>query len=126
MNDLQNNADLIESPRAIKTQVREFFAADRGKYIVEWGARITDGALVFHFFPSPVSDPWDPEYLMPERLKFGIEASFDTSRVTCGYVEEMNSFYVICGEYGMGIDQRPLAKRFLAAIEAYGTAAAEL
>lgn len=117
---------LLQGERPIQTQVKEFFASDRGDYLAEWGVRVTDRALIYHFYPpkgtenQPNTMGWDPSYDMPGRLQEAIKAVFDTSRITCGFAEEQKSFYVIAGGYGRGLDPRPLAERFLDEIDEVG------
>lgn len=124
----QTRSGVLSSERPIQTQVKEFFASDRGAYLAEWGVRVTDYALIFHFYPpkdaeeEPNTMGWDPGFEMPARLEKAIGQVFDTDRITCGFVQEQQSFYVIAGGYGRGLDPRLLAERFLDMIDvAFGT-----
>lgn len=121
--------ELLTEERPIRTQVKEFFASDRGEYLAEWGVRVTDRALIFHFYPPRgpededgelVALEWNPSFDMPTRLQVALDAVFDTDRITCGFVDEERSFYVIAGGYGRGFDPRPLAERFLDRIDGAG------
>ena len=114
--------ELLGEERPIQTQVKEFFASDRGNYLAEWGVRITDRALIFHFYPPKGEDGeelgWSGGFDMPNRLKAAMDAVFDVARLSTGFVDEAASFYVIAGGYGRGFDPRPLAERFLDQIDA--------
>lgn len=90
---------------------------ERG-YLVEYGVRVNDNAMVFHFFPIPDNlDAWK-RLEMPKRLEAALPQCFELSRVTAGYEPEYDSFYVIAGGYGNVPDPRGLAHRFLSRVDA--------
>jgi len=93
-------------------------AMDTPNFLVEYGVRIDDQAVVFHFFSAKDRSTWDPEYRMDERLRRAIDANFDTRKITCGFAAEMDSFYVIVGGLGAGPDPWPLVERFLSDVQA--------
>lgn len=87
-------------------------------YLVESGVRATDSALVIHLFPLPSSDsPWQ-RLEMTRRLERALPQVFDTTRLSAGYTEEFDSFYVIAGGYGNVPDHRGLVRKFLSVLDA--------
>lgn len=98
-------------------------AMDTPNFLVEYGIRVDDQAMVFHFFSAKDRSTWDPEYRMDERLRRAIDANFDTRKITCGYALEMDSFYVIVGGLGAGPDPWPLVERFLSDVQAHSEGA---
>jgi len=108
-------------PMGVEAVIPDPKAEARLHYVANYGRRITDGALVFHLFP-PLTDAgsigeWGEDSTITQRLERAIPATFDVDRVTAGYEETMDSFYVICGGYGDVPDMRLLIKRFLDAID---------
>jgi hypothetical protein len=93
-------------------------AQDTKNFLVEYGVRLDDQAMVFHFFSPKDAVTWDPTYRMDARLKRAIDGSFDVSRVTAGFAPDVDSFYVIVGGLGASPDPWTLAERFLASIDA--------
>ena len=93
-------------------------AMDTPNFLVEYGIRVDDQAVVFHFFSAKNRTSWDPEYKMDVRLQRGVDRNFDTTKVTCGFAVEMDSFYVIVGGLGAGPDPWPLVERFLFDVQA--------
>jgi hypothetical protein len=108
--------NVLQKERSIARQVPDFQAEDRPKYLVEYGVRITDQALVFHFYPK--GEDWDPDWKMDKRLEHAIPEVFQIERIGTDYVMEYSSFCVIAGGYGSVPDPRLLAKRFLDAVDA--------
>lgn len=98
-------------------------AMDTPNFLVEYGVRVDDQAVVFHFFSAKDRLTWDPAYRMDDRLRRAIDANFDVSKVTCGYASEMDSFYVIVGGLGAGPDPWPLVERFLSDVQAHSEGA---
>ena len=115
------NSSFFEGERPIQTQVREFFAEERQNYIVEWGVRVVDSALILHFYPPKDVGGWELSYDMPKRLEHAIREHTNVDQVTCGFVDEYASFFVIAGGYGAGPDQRPFMKTFLDALDSYAS-----
>jgi hypothetical protein len=93
-------------------------ALDTPNFLVEYGVRADDQAFVFHFFSAMDKSEWDPAYKMDVRLRRGIDKNFDTTKVTCGFAVEVDSFYVIVGGLGAGPDPWPLVNRFLSDVQA--------
>lgn len=93
-------------------------ALDTPNFLVEYGVRADDQAVVFHFFSAMGKSEWDPAYMMDTRLRQSIDKNFDTSKVTCGYAVEVDSFYVIVGGLGAGPDPWTLVNRFLSDVQA--------
>lgn len=91
-------------------------AKETPHYLAEYGLRVDDGALVFHFFP-PRGDGWDPSYQMDKRLERAIAEVFDVQRVSADYAEEIKSFCVIFGGAARAPDPLALASLFFAQIE---------
>jgi hypothetical protein len=113
----------FHTPERIQRTVPNLQAESRKRYIVEWGGRVTDGALILHFFPplTPEGDigVWPDDSDMDKRLEKAIPAIFDTNRVTAGFEPEWDSFYIIAGGYAASLGVRLLVKRFLDAVDSY-------
>jgi len=86
------------------------------KYAVEYGPRIDDGAVVFHFFPADRG--WDLSYEMPLRLEAAIAKHLSRFPVHTSFIEELNSFCVIAA-IGSSLDPELLTTRFLNEIVAW-------
>jgi hypothetical protein len=101
----------VEAQYVIPNQVTEH----RKHYIVAHGTRVTDNALVFHFYPLVGENrkwlDWTPGFDLHRRLETVLPDVFDTECITCGYEQEYNSFFVIAGGYGMVPDPRGLARK---------------
>jgi hypothetical protein len=110
LQDVRGNSLLPHVPNPL--------ALDTPNFLVEYGVRLDDQAMVFHFFSAKDRPTWDPTYHMEQRLKRAVDKNFDTQKVSCGYALEMDSFYVIVGGLGAGPDPLPLAERFLRDVEA--------
>lgn len=93
-------------------------ARDTKDYLVEYGVRVDDKAMVFHFFSPKDADTWSPTAKMDERLKAAIDATFQVKNVTAGFTPELDSFYVIVGGLGASPDPWPLVDRFFRALDA--------
>ncbi len=102
---------------SLKEAVPDLLAKDTPGYLVEYGIRIDDGAMVFHFFPPKDRGDWDPGWRMDTRLERALPGCFDVSAVSAGYAEELRSFYVIVGGLGSAPDPWPSVERFFAAID---------
>jgi hypothetical protein len=111
----------FHTPEKIQHVIPNLKAEARENYVVEWGARVTDGALVFHFFPPLLVNgqlgKWPHDSIMDKRLEHAIPAVFDTGRVTAGYEKDWESFYIIAGGYASSLDARLLAKRLFDAAD---------
>jgi hypothetical protein len=100
----------------LKAAIPELLARDTPEFFVEYGIRIDDHAMVFHFYP-PKSSPgrWVEVSRMAERLERAIPKHFDVAggRVRATYAEELHSFCVIVRGLGAAPDPWPLVARFL-------------
>lgn len=85
-------------------------------FLCEYGPRIDDDALVFHFYP-PLDKTWDPAYAMDKRLSSAIHSTLQASKYQAGYAEEMESFYVIVFGAMLAPDPWSLCAMFFDAIE---------
>lgn len=95
-------------------------------YVVEYGVREDDGAMIFHFYP-PGTDwskyppeklgVWSPTYGMDRRLEAAMPAIFDTRFIKATFTEEMQSFCIIVHGLGRSPDPWPLVNRFLDRID---------
>lgn len=104
---------------ALSPHIPNPLAMDTPNFLVEYGIRADDQAVVFHFFSAKDKPTWDLSYKMDERLRRAIDTNFDTRKVTCGYAVEMDSFYVIVGGLGAGPDPWSLVARFLSDVQAH-------
>lgn len=93
-------------------------ALDTATFMVEYGIRSDDSAVVFHFFSPKEVNEWSDDYHMDIRLKRAIDKNFDVTKVSCGYAKEMDSFYVIVGGLGDGPDPWTLVERFFRDVDA--------
>lgn len=66
-------------------------------YRCTYGVRLDDFAGVVHFYRLEGA-PWHPDF--PVKLQRAVEAALDVSKVNLGYVEKLDSFYLIVGELG--------------------------
>lgn len=80
----------------------------------EYGIRVSDDAMVFHFYPE--GGPWSDDFVpvMEESLLRNYPMS--KYKLTGGYVPELDSFWVIVAEAGRGMAPLVLAERFLSQI----------
>ena len=117
MNDLRSAQLQDVKANSLMPVIPNPLAMEAEGFLVEYGVRIDDQAMVFHFFSPKDAATWDEKYRMDARLKRAIDSNFDTRKITCGYVREMDSFYVIVGGLGSGPDPWPLAERFLRDVE---------
>lgn len=107
---------------SLQEDVPDRQAISREKYVADWGVRVSDNALVLHFFPpltaeGKISEDWDYTYEMDKRLERAIPSVFDVSRVTAGFEKEYNSFFIIVGGGGSVLDVRLFVQRFLDAVD---------
>jgi len=87
----------------------------------EYGTRVDDGALVFHFFPpgaaeNPGAD-WADWYVFRDRLEKAALDHFVISTIDAGYASELHSFFVILKPPPMVPDRVALIESFFAALE---------
>jgi hypothetical protein len=85
---------------------------------VEYGVRLDDKAMVFHFYPPKDKSTWDPASKMDARLKSAIDSCFRVEKVTAGFAAELDSFYVIVGDLGAAPDPWTLVERFFRVLDA--------
>ncbi len=116
-NDLQQASLQDVSYEALKTHIPNLLAKDTKNYLVEYGVRIDDDAMVFHFFSAKDADDWDPDYRMNDRLEAAIRACFNTDKVVAEYIEDMQSFCIIVHDLGAAPDPWPMVARFFDSIE---------
>lgn len=93
-------------------------ARDTKDYLVEYGVRVDDKAMVFHFFSPKDQTTWDPAAKMDQRLKRAIDACFQVKDVTAGFAVELDSFYVIVGGLGAAPDPWGLVEKFFRVLDA--------
>ena len=123
MTDLQDldalhTANLQDvSASSLATQVPNPLAKDTPNFLVEYGVRSDDHAMIFHFFSGKDQREWNPEFQMDKRLEAAMDAHLDTSVVSAGFTQEIDSFYVFAGGLGGAPDPLPLVEKFLSAIE---------
>jgi hypothetical protein len=103
---------------SLQTHIPDLLARDTPNYLAEYGVRITDEAMVFHFFPPKDRTGWDSRWQPDMRLKAAIDEHFDTRYVSASYVEELQSFCVIVGGLGAAPDPWPLVEKFFRALDA--------
>ncbi len=121
MNDrdyLINNLGPDVNGDALFAHIPAPLALDTASFLVEYGIRADDSAMVFHFFSPKGENEWSPAYRMDARLKRAIDGNFDPKKVSCGYAREMDSFYVIVGGLGDGPDPWTLVERFFCDLDA--------
>jgi hypothetical protein len=119
MNTAINEANLQDiSADSLKTHVPHLLARDTKDYLVEYGIRLDDKAMVFHFFSPKDAAAWDPASKMDQRLKAAIDQCFQVKNVTAGFAPELDSFYVIVGGLGAALDPWPLVDRFFRVLDA--------
>jgi hypothetical protein len=110
---------------ALTTHLPEPLARDTPNYLVEYGIRLDDLAMVFHFFPPKDREDWDPaRWNLARRLEVVLPKHFDTRMLTAGYAPEIRSFYVIVGGLGAVPDPWFLVERFFGALDAAPVSAA--
>ncbi len=117
MSDLQEANLQDVSASSLREAVPELLAKDTPNYLVEYGIRTDDAAMVFHFFSAKDVEGWPEELRMNERLEKAIPKCFDVSKVSAGYADELRSFYVIVGGLGSAPDPWPRVDSFFAAID---------
>lgn len=83
-------------------------ARDTRHFLVEYGVRIDDSAIVFHFF-SPKDGDWNPAF--HQHLEKALQL-LPTTSMTAGYAPEVDSFYVIVGGLGASPDPWPTIEKF--------------
>lgn len=104
---------------ALLTHIPNVRAKDTPGYLVEYGSRVDDGAMVFHFFAPIRDDTWNEDYQMHRRLESAIAQHFDTTKVSANYEQDMDSFCIIVGGLGAAPDPWPLVERFFGTIDAW-------
>ena len=102
---------------SLKAHIPDLLAKDSKHYLVEYGSRVDDGAMVFHFFSGKDDPGWDASYRMDKRLEHAIRACFNTATVSADYSDDVQSFCVIVHGLGAALDPWPLVERFFSEIE---------
>jgi len=78
--------------------------------------------MIFHFFPPLQPNgkigKWPNTSRMDKRLEKAMPEVFDVQRLTAGFEESWDSFFVIAGGYASSLDPRLLAQKFFDAIDA--------
>jgi hypothetical protein len=107
--------------------VPERMAKQTSHYDVEYGLRIDDKAMIFHFY-APGTDwseyppknlgTWDPNYRMHDRLERAMPEVFEVSAIKAVYTEETKSFCIIVGGLGHAPDPFYYVHRFFEKIDA--------
>jgi len=113
------DAELGDVPASsLTTHIPNPLAKDTKNYLVEYGIRVDDDAMVFHFFSPKDKETWDPKYDIHNRLEHAITKCFDLRTIKAGYVSELESFYVIVEGLGLVPDPWAKAEAFFSAIDA--------
>jgi len=103
MNGSESAKDVLMDSRPVKgltDAIPNRMARQTSNYIVIYGPRTDDGAMVFHFYP-PGSDPpnllgeWREDYRIHDRLESAIPKVFDVRFVRATYTDELKSFCII-------------------------------
>lgn len=115
--DLHDAALQDVSYGSLKTHIPELLAKDTPNYLVEYGVRVDDAAMVFHFFSPKDATDWDESYAMTRRLEHAIKSCFDVAKVRAEYISDMRSFCIIVRDLGAALDPWPLVERFFSEIE---------
>lgn len=92
-------------------------AKETANYVVEYGIRPDDGALVFHFFPARGED-WDLGYQMNKRLERALHEVFGRKAARADFVDELRSFCVIVWGMASVPDPMSAAATFFDSIDA--------
>ncbi len=107
-------SDLVEG-------LSDLQARNRPRYDVEWGIRVDDGALVFHFFPpgyaANSSANWPNWTDFRDRLENAALGTFDRDAVMGDFVAELKSFYLIIKPLPPSPDLNGLVEQMLAKLE---------
>lgn len=102
---------------ALLTHIPEPLAVDTPNFQLEYGIRVDDQAMVFHFYPPKEVGGWYADYQMDKRLERAILRNFKTDKTTAGYAEELSSFYVIVEDLGRSPDPWTLSERFIVHVQ---------
>lgn len=111
-------ADLDLTPvRGLMVHVPEPHQWVSERFLSEYGARITDDALLFHFFAPPGKVLEEDESFISD-LEASLTNVFPLERfaVKGGYVEDLDSVWVIVPDAGMLPHHLQLAEKFLSGI----------
>ena len=115
---------LASMPRIARSSllstIPDLLAKDTSHYLVEYGVRVDNTDMVFHFFPPKSKKTWDPGYKMDKRLEAATKQCFDRFHYSAGFVVEMDSFYVVIKGLGSVPDPWYLVEKFFAAIDGQG------
>jgi len=96
-------------------------------YHVEYGVRIDDNAMIFHFYPPdtdwtyyPPTTPgsWAAAYAMNDRLERAMPKVFDVKFLKASFTELNQSFCIIAKGVGASPDPFYFAHRFFEEIDA--------
>jgi len=105
----------------LETHIPDIQSFVHEKFLVAYGVRTDDDAMVFHFFAPPDST-WDESFQMVDRLNevTGRYYPLDRYKVKGGYTPELDSYYVIVPGAGAAISP-PIdrAEEYLSALGAY-------
>lgn len=103
---------------SLREHIPELLARDTPLYLVEYGIRIDDGALVFHFFPPKEEADWPPNNRMNKRLEHALDSLVDVKTVAVAdYIQELRSFCIILRGLGHSPDPWIFVERFFAKID---------
>lgn len=98
---------------ALQTHLPDTHAMSTPHFLVEYGVRVDDLAMVFHFYSPEDAPAWPDHARWRTRLERAIESTFDMSAVSADYVPEMDSYCVIVRGMGARPDPLAFAKIFL-------------
>lgn len=106
---------------AVQEQLSDMRARNSPVCDAEWGVRLDDGALVFHFFPPGYARAGVTEWLdwsgFRDALERALLRSFPPNTLDAGYAEELSSFFVIVKPRPQSADLVQLIERFFVDLE---------
>lgn len=104
---------------SITVDLPDLLGRSSPNYDVEYGTRVSDNALVFHFFPPGWAEGKERDW--PDWTKF--RDSLEQAILACfpvyeaGYVRELKSFFVILRAKPSVPDLNALLERFFSLLE---------
>ena len=80
----------------LETHIPDIQSFVHDEFLVSYGVRTDDLAMVFHFF-APPGRSWNDEFRMVDRLNdvTGDHYPLDRHKVKGGFTEELDSYFVI-------------------------------
>ena len=121
------NEEFFAAPsKGVRDAITNRLAKETKNYLVEYGVRTDDMAMVFHFFPPMSASRWDARYKMEKRLEIAMPACFDTTKIQANEVlstmrstpdDLTPSYCIIVRGLGSSLDPWPLVNRFFEKID---------